>query len=104
MVVYAAFVVMLQGVLRPITQGSELSVALSTLATVALAQPLRRRIQNAVDLRFYRQRYDADRVLDSFTGRLRDEVDLEVLHADLIEAVWRTVQPTHAGVWLKKAR
>ncbi len=99
--VYVATVVFLGAVLRPLTTGSELSVAISTLATLAVVQPLRRRIQDAVDRRFYRARYDAVRTLDAFSARLREEVDLDAVRADLVDAVQRTVQPAHASVWLR---
>ena len=99
--VYVATVVFLGAVLRPLTTGSELSVAISTLATLAVVQPLRRRIQDAVDRRFYRARYDAVRTLDAFSARLREEVDLDAVRADLVDAVQRTVQPAHTSVWLR---
>ena len=94
-------IVVLQAILRPLTNGSEISVAVSTLASVALAQPLRSRMQGVVDRRFYRSRYDAALTLDAFSDRLREEVDLDAVRDDLLDAVRNTVQPTHASVWLR---
>lgn len=101
MLAFLAGIVLLQALLRPITSGSELAVAASTVASFALFQPLRRRMQDQVDHRFYRRRYDAVRVLDAFNERLRDEVDLDTLRADLLDVVGRTVEPAHAGLWLR---
>ena len=100
---YFAGVLLLQTALRPLIGGSEVPVALSTLAVVALFAPLRRRIQQVVDRRFYRSRYDAAHTLDAFSARLRDEVDLDAVRADLIDAVHQTVRPAHASVWLREA-
>jgi len=104
LVSYVTGVALVQLVFSPVTAGNGIAVAISTLAVVALFQPLRRRIQSAVDRRFYRRRYDAVRTLDSFAVRLRDEIDLDALRAELITAVGATVQPTHASLWLRGTR
>ena len=100
---YWVLVILLQGVLRPFTGGGEIAVAGSTLATLALIQPFRTRIQTAVDRRFYRGRYDAVRAVDAFSVRLRDEVALDAVRADLLDAVHETVGPSHASLWLREA-
>jgi len=92
----------MQTLLGPFTRGNEIAVAVSTLLVVALFHPLRRRIQGAVDRRFYRAKYDAERTLDAFASRLRDEVDLGALVRDLAEVAGEAVQPDHVGVWLRR--
>ncbi|MFY9934104.1 MAG: hypothetical protein WAK82_39465, partial [Streptosporangiaceae bacterium] len=75
-------------------------VAISTLITAALFNPLRRRVQHAVDRRFNRARYNAEAVVAAFTARLRDNVDLDAVREDLIGVVDEAVQPTRVAMWL----
>ena len=77
------------------------AVAASTLAAVALFNPLRVRVQRVVDRRFNRARYDAEATVAAFTTRLRDAVDLETVRAELLEVVNRSVEAAHASVWIR---
>jgi hypothetical protein len=100
-IVFAALIVGLQALFANVTGTNTLAVAASTLVVAALFQPLRRRIQGAVDHRFNRARYDAQRTTDAFAGQLRNEVDLGKLRAALVDTVEEAVRPASATVWLR---
>jgi hypothetical protein len=82
-------------------QSNEVTVAGSTLLVAALFQPLRRRVQRLVDRRFNRSRYDAERTVAALAGRLRDEVDLDAVRADILATVDAALEPTTSGLWLR---
>jgi hypothetical protein len=84
-------------------RGSSLVVAAATLAVWALFQPARRRLQDLVDRRFNRRRYDAAQTIERFSDRLHQQVDLEHLTAELLAVVEETMEPTQAAMWLRPA-
>ena len=97
--VYAGLVLLAMQVLE---FASTWAVAASTLAAAALFTPLRRRVQRAVDRRFNRARYDAERMVDAFAARLQDAVDLGAVRADLQATVSTSLQPAHVSVWVRE--
>jgi hypothetical protein len=103
-VVYFGGIVLLQRVFAGLT-GQEklpqLAIVVSTLAIAALFNPLRRRVQAFVDRRFYRRKYDAAKILEAFSTRLRSETDLDALNSALVGVVRETMQPEHVSLWLR---
>ena len=100
--VYLGGVVGLQYAFRALTgSNSQLAIVASTLAIAALFVPLRRRVQALIDRRFYRDKYDARKTLETFSARLRDETNLEDLTDNLVGVVRDTVRPAHVSVWLR---
>jgi hypothetical protein len=102
--VYFGSVTATQALFRDLAGQQELPqlvVVVSTLLIAALFTPLRRRIQSFIDRRFYRAKYDARKILEAFSVRLRDETDLEALNEDLVEVVRETMQPAHVSLWLR---
>ncbi len=105
--VYFGGVATIQTIFRALTgqeHQTQLAIVASTLVIAALFNPLRQHIQVFIDRRFYRRKYDATRILEAFSARLRHETDLEALNAELVEVVRETMQPSHISLWLKEPR
>jgi len=99
---YIGGVVLLQRVFVALTgEESTLAVVGSTLVIAALFAPLRRRIQTFIDRHFYRSKYDARKILEAFSGKLREETNLAALDDELVGVVRGTIQPTHVSLWLR---
>jgi hypothetical protein len=84
-------------------QSGGLAVTLSTLAVAAAFQPLRRRIRHALDRRFDRRAYDGEATVQAFTGRAREQVDIDALCRELLSVVDTTMQPRHVSIWVRPA-
>ena len=100
--VYVGCILVSRALLTPLTGSSEVAIVASTLAIATLFNPLRRRIQNLIDKRFYRRKYDAAKVLAAFGTTARDETELERLTTELLRVVHETVQPEFVGLWLRE--
>jgi hypothetical protein len=98
---YVGSVLLLELVLEPITRQSDLAIAASTLGAAALVRPLRWRIQETVDRRFYRHKYDVQRTLEAFSTTLRRQIDIDALQSALTGVVGQTMNPAHVSLWLR---
>jgi hypothetical protein len=102
-IVYFGGIILLQRIFQNITgQNSELAIVASTLLIVAMFTPLRRRVQDTIDRRFYRRKYNAEQTIAKFNETLRDEVDLETLKANLVNVVQETLEPSSIRIWIKE--
>ena len=102
---YFASVLIGQQLIALVTGGVEKSPILIVLVTLGIAtlfNPLRKRIQIGIDRRFYRQKYDAHKVLEAFNASMRQEVDLDLLRESILQVVEKTVQPDHSSLWLRQ--
>ena len=99
--VFGVVVLVLSSILARFGQSDSIAVAASTLAVFAIFQPVLRRVRHTVDRRFNRARYDAERTASSFATRLRDEVDIDSVAADLEDTVRAAIRPTDLALWIR---
>ena len=103
--VYVGLIVGLQSLatlIRGDIANKPVALVISTLATVALAQPVRRRLQALIDRRFYRRKYDAAKTLAAFSATLHDAMDLDTLRVQVLDVVQETMQPAQVSLWLSR--
>ena len=100
---YVGLVFGFQALLSPFTAESDLAIAASTLGVAALFRPVRSRVQDFIDKRFYRRKFDAERTVAEFSVRLRNEVELNAVTSQLTDVVRETMQPAHISVWMRTA-
>jgi cytochrome b subunit of formate dehydrogenase len=107
LLIYFGGVAATQAILQTLT-GQEklpqLAVVVSTLVIAALFTPLRQRMQSLIDRSFYRRKYDAAKILEAFSAKLRNETDLDALSTDVTSVVRETMQPAHVSLWLRPMR
>ena len=101
--VYFGSIVVLQQLLSPFISDATPAVVLSTLLIAALFLPVRRRVQDWIDRRFNRTRYNAEKTLAAFAATARDETDLDALLAELVRVIQVTMEPEEVSVWLRPA-
>jgi hypothetical protein len=99
---YIGLVFAFQALLEPFTAESDLAIAASTLGVAALFRPARARMQDFIDRRFYRRKFDAEQTVAQFSARLRDEVELSALTSRLTDVVQETMEPRHVSLWMRE--
>ena len=102
-IIYFSSVVLLQSLFQVLTgESSQVAIVASTLGIASLFSPLQRRVQTFIDRRFYRNKYDAEKTLTSFSKTLREEVDLETLQSRLAAVIRETIHPEYLSIWLRE--
>ncbi|MBP6017333.1 MAG: hypothetical protein KA586_11480 [Candidatus Promineofilum sp.] len=101
--VYFGSIVVLQRLMTPLIGQSDVAVVLSTLLIAVLFFPIRRRVQDVIDRRFNRSRYDAEKTIEAFAATVRNETDLEQLTTELLRVIQQTMEPESLSIWLRKS-
>jgi len=103
-VIFTALLLSLTGLMATVAAGETIAAAASTLTAFALFQPIRRRVQRAIDRRFDRARYDAETTVRTFASRLRDDIDIGAVCREIVDTASNAVRPANAGIWLRERR